>query len=105
MGIFTNLSANRKIIERLNSIEGELEHLPKLRRELHALDLEFINLFGKVKTALGRIEKRAAIIESAQGPEEEDAEAPDGIPSPELNLTPKQLAWQKQIQAERRRIS
>lgn len=103
MGIFANLSANQKIIKRLESVEAELETLTSLARTVRSLDLEFGNLYGKVKQALGRIDKRAAIIESEQGPPEEEEVGADPPPSDGLALTAEQQKWQKRILAERRR--
>lgn len=104
MSIFANLSANRKIIKRLESVEAELETLSSLARTVKSLDLEFGNLYGKVKQALGRIDKRASIIEQEQGPAEEEEVGADPPPS-EGYLTPEQLKWQKRIAAERRRLT
>lgn len=105
MGIFSNLSANRKIIKRLESVEAELETLASLARTVRSLDLEFGNLYGKVKQALGRIDKRAAIIESEQGPPEEEEVGTDPSTSEGFSLTPEQAKWQKRIMAERRRLA
>lgn len=105
MGIFSNLSANQKIIKRLQTLEAEMETLASLARTVRSLDLEFGNLYGKVKQALGRIDKRAAIIEEAQEGEPPEAEVGTG-PAPEgFDLSPEQQKWQKRIAAERRRLT
>lgn len=105
MGIFANLSANRKIIGRLQALEEDAESFRKTARDLRSLDLEFSALYGKVKTALGRIEKRAAIIENEQGPAEEEEVGADRSSPEGFDLTPEQLKWQKRILAERRRLT
>lgn len=103
MGIFANLSANRKIIRTIESFADLDERLKKLERDHKSLDMEFSELHGFVKRSVGRIEKRAATMEATQG----EPEAAEVLSSPEAppvsDLTPTQARWQRQIAAERRR--
>lgn len=85
-------------------ISDVLERLDIAERRLRSLDLEFSELYGKVRHALGRIEKRAAIIEKSQ-PEGEPRED-ESIPledSPLEGLTPRQIQLNAMIMAARRR--
>lgn len=96
MGWFTNLSANRKIIGRLSDIEEDLE---TIKRRVKGLDLEFSELYDKTRHALGRMAKRARVVESQQDPEEE---ASGPLPeAPSDGLTPGQHQWNQRILAAR----
>lgn len=81
------------------------ERLEKAERTLRSLDLEFSTLYGKVRAALGRIDKRASIIEAQQEPEGADGEesaAP--LPAPEgVYLSPAQARLNEQILRRRLR--
>lgn len=81
------------------------ERLAKAERSLRSLDLEFSTLYGKVRQALGRIDKRAAIIEAQQEPEEAEGEVPAALPSaPEGEfLSPAQARLNEQILRRRLR--
>lgn len=105
MGIFANLSANRKIIRSIESVADLDERLKKLERDHKSLDMEFSELHGFVKRSVGRIEKRAATMEAIQQePEEAEVLSSPEAP-PGFDLTPEQLKWQKRIAAERRRTA
>jgi hypothetical protein len=59
---------------RFNELEDRIE---KLERGLRALDAEWVDYYDKMKHTMGRITKRAAIIEAAQEPDGEESEASD----------------------------
>jgi phage shock protein A len=96
MAWFGNLSANQKINRKISDME---EDLAKAKRQLRDLDLEFTTLYGKVRTALSRIEKRAARMESAENPEEEAPVA--AMEAPSDGLTNGQRQWNMRILAAR----
>lgn len=81
------------------------ERLEAVERNLRSLDLEFSTLYGKVRSALGRIEKRASVIEKSnpEGPPP-DAESSSPQDAPLEGLTPKQIALNATILASRRRM-
>lgn len=103
MGIFANLSTNRKINRKIMEIDELDERLHKAERTIASLDLEMSAVWSKVRHALGRVDKRAAIIESEQGAEGAEAATQDGDAPDALGLTPKQREWQRAIQRERGR--
>lgn len=92
-------------IKRLSKDPEVYERLDITERKLRSLDLEFTELYGKVRHALGRIEKRAAIIErdSTEG-EPGGAELIPADDSPLEGLTPTQIAMNQKILAARRRM-
>jgi Spy/CpxP family protein refolding chaperone len=96
MGWFGNLSANQKINQKIQDVE---EDLGKAKRQLRELDLEFSSLYGKVRTALSRIEKRYARMEASEAQEEEVPAA--GVETPPDGLTPQQRQWNNRILAAR----
>lgn len=102
MSIFANLSTIQTINRKISSIEEQLEALPKLERRLRDLDMDFTTLFGKVRTMMNRVEKRAKVAEDhLEAPEVEEI-GTDPSTREVSGLTPTQLKWQKQIAAERR---
>ena len=96
MGWFSNLSINRTINRTI--IEHD-ELLGKHTRQLRDLDLEFTTLYGKVRTALSRIEKRYARMEASEAQEEDAPVA--GMEAPPDGLTPQQRQWNNRILAAR----
>lgn len=92
-------------IKRFSKDPEVYERLDITERKLRSLDLEFSELYGKVRHALGRIEKRAAIIERSQpeGDSQEAESSPLEDPS-FLDLTPAQRAANAKILAARRRM-
>lgn len=92
-------------IKRLSKDPEVYERLDIAERKLRGLDLEFSELYGKVRHALGRIEKRAAIIErdSTEG-ESPQAESSPEADSPFETLSPAQRALNDKILAARRRM-
>ncbi len=78
---------------------GQLEEdLNKLRRDFQALELEWGNVYDKLRKAMGRIVKSRAIIEQA-----EDRETVEQPPIPTMGtgvhglLTPRQRELQQNI--------
>ncbi len=81
MGIFTTDKAVERLRDRLETLEvlcGELE------RDRRKLDLEFTDLYDKVRRQMSRMAKRAAVDDKANG-FDTDAEA---VPEQFANLDP-----------------
>ncbi len=67
MGIFSRHRENRRL-------EDAEEELRKLRRKQEEIEIEWINFLDKAKRMLGRIVKRAELVERAEESEEPAAE-------------------------------
>jgi exonuclease VII small subunit len=93
MWIFRRIRESRRFAE----LEERIE---KLERGHRALDMEWSDFYDKVRHALGRITKRAAIIESAQEPDGESPEASDGSLE---GLSPNQKRAMQEIYLRRSR--
>lgn len=85
---------------RLTNLEEDLQ---RLQRKFDALELEWNDVYDKLRRSMGRIVKSRAIIEAKEQPPEDGREAPAAGSSPELVrsggrlLTPRQLQIQQDI--------
>ncbi len=90
--------------ERLTKLEESFE---KLRRQMAGLELEWTDTLDRVKRLMGRIAKRADVVERAEAQTHVGAgeiEAGDSAGSnPGPQLTPSQLSIQARILARRNR--
>jgi len=74
MGLFATNKAVERLRDRLETLEvltGELE------RDRRKLDLEFTDLYDKVRHQMARMAKRAAVVAAADGNGELEEQAPD----------------------------
>jgi hypothetical protein len=88
--------SEQKENKRLKALEEGLE---SAERELHRLDLDMHLLWDKVKVALGRISKRAAILEKTETQTTPTEEAPVMSEAPSL---PGRMWNQHQIEEQQR---
>jgi hypothetical protein len=80
------------------------ERVSKLEREQREIRLDWEMMYEKVKRLMGRIAKRAEVVENAAavGQEEEAEVSSAGASASHLgHLTPRQLQIQKQVLARR----
>lgn len=98
MGWFTNLSANRKINQKISDMEERLEIVEK---HLKTAILDWDELYDKTRRALGRMAKRAKVDAPINSPEEEGVEVPEAPPSD--GMSPAQRRINDQILAYRGR--
>lgn len=98
MGWFTNLSANRKINQKISEHDERLENL---ERNLKTQILDWDELYDKTRRALGRMSKRAKVDAPINSPEEEGEEVSSAPPSD--GLSPAQRRINDQILALRGR--
>lgn len=93
MGWFRQSFGQSKDYQKISTLE---EGLKSLEKDFKALELEWINTYDKLRTLMGRISKRTAIMEASQPPEEAETEMVDGAPiiptEPLLGLTKRQQA-------------
>lgn len=82
------------------SIAALDEDLKSLRRDFQALELEWGNVYDKLRRAMGRIVKSRAIIEEKEQQEEGSA-APLPMGMHGTSLTPHQMQLQRQIMRRR----
>ncbi len=76
MGIFATNKAVERLRDRLETLEvltGELE------RDRRKLDLEFTDLYDKVRRQMSRMAKRAAVDDAAGGNGELQEPVPDNL--------------------------
>jgi len=76
MGIFATNKAVERLKDRLETLEvltGELE------RDRRKLDLEFTDLYDKVRHQMARMAKRAAVVSAAEGNGELEPEVPEHL--------------------------
>lgn len=75
------------------------EDLRRLERDFKALELEWGDVYDKLRKAMGRIVKSRAIIEAREdGREGAEAPVPEAQPSSSGHLlTPRQMTIQQQI--------
>jgi len=76
MGIFTTDKAIEKLRDRLETLEvlcGELE------RDRRKLDLEFTDLYDKVRRQMSRMAKRAAVDDKSNGFDTEAEPVPEHL--------------------------
>jgi len=81
MGIFATNKAVERLRDRLETLEiltGELE------RDRRKLDLEFTDLYDKVRHQMARMAKRAAVVTAAEG----NGELGEPVPGPFDHLDP-----------------
>jgi len=81
MTLFGNDKAVERLKDRLETLEvlcGELE------RDRRKLDLEFTDLYDKVRHQMARMAKRAAVVSAADG----NGELQDEVPGPFDHLDP-----------------
>jgi len=74
MGIFATNKAVERLRDRLETLEvlcGELE------RDRRKLDLEFTDLYDKVRRQMSRMAKRAAVDDKGNGFDQETPEVPE----------------------------
>jgi hypothetical protein len=57
------------------------ERVADLERELRGLKLDYTELYDRVRSALGKISKRAALIERHEATSEETSQEPQGGPN------------------------
>lgn len=90
----------------LRRINEHQERIEKLERNLHALELEWENTYDKVRHMMGRIAKRAALVQNADTDQSTLGETVTSVPaltSPHFSgLTERQRAAQMQILARRK---
>lgn len=98
MGWFTNLSANRKINQKISDMEERLEIVEK---HLKTAILDWDELYDKTRRALGRMAKRAKVDAPLTQPEDEEAEV-SSAPPPD-GMSPAQRRINDQILALRGR--
>lgn len=81
------------------------EALKPLEAQQKGLEMEWALVYDKMRTLMGRISKRAAIMEASQPPEEAEPDAVDGAPTlpaePLLGLTKRQQAINDAILRQR----
>ena len=83
------------VSKRLERLE---EDLRSLRSDLKSLELEWSDVYDKIRKSMGRIVKSRAIMEAAEAKTNGDGEASgEVLPAPEGNFTPRQRALQQQI--------
>ena len=76
MGLFATNKAVERLRDRLETLEvltGELE------RDRKKLDLEFTDLYDKVRHQMARMAKRAAVVTAAEGNGEFEPEVPEHL--------------------------
>jgi len=74
MGLFATNKAVERLKDRLETLEvltGELE------RDRRKLDLEFTDLYDKVRHQMARMAKRASVVTAAEGNGELEEQVPD----------------------------
>jgi len=89
--------------DRLTKLEESFE---KLRRQMVGLELEWTDTLDRVKRLMGRIAKRAELVERAETPPQQGAEGLDvdgDTPTLGPSLSPHQLTVQQRILARRNR--
>ncbi|SRR5713101_7932835 len=90
--------------ERLAKLEESFE---KIRRQMAGLELEWTDTLDRVKRLMGRIAKRAELVERAETPPQQGAEGFEGDSQAASNLgpslTPHQLSINQRILARRNR--
>ncbi len=81
MGLFATNKAVERLKDRLETLEvlcGELE------RDRRKLDLEFTDLYDKVRHQMARMAKRAAVVNASEG----NGELEEQVPGPFDHLDP-----------------
>jgi len=76
MGLFATNKAVERLKDRLETLEvltGELE------RDRRKLDLEFTDLYDKVRHQMARMAKRASVVAAAEGNGELEEPIPDNL--------------------------
>jgi len=76
MSIFSQQKAIERLADRLNGMDTMLAELERDRRKL---DLEFTDLYDKVRRQMSRMAKRAAVDDKANGFDPEIEEIPDHL--------------------------
>jgi hypothetical protein len=85
-------------------IEELRQDFDKLRKEFSVLELEWADMFDRMRRMLMKISKRQERAEDTQrvdGEAETETPIQPGSSRP-TSLTPRQLAWQQRILAQRR---
>lgn len=95
MGIFRNIKAT-----------GELAQLQdefgKLRRDFQALELEWSNMYDKLRRMMQRVVKRAEVAEKLAEADEPETPPPEPVAEgPTGRLTPAQVRMQQHILRQR----
>ena len=81
MGIFSQQKAIERLRDRLDGMDVMLSELERDRRKL---DLEFTDLYDKVRRQMSRMAKRAAVDDKANG----EFPAEDAIPEQFAHMDP-----------------
>jgi len=74
MGLFSQEKAIDRLRDRLDGMDVMLGELERDRRKL---DLEFTDLYDKVRRQMSRMAKRAAVDDKANGFDHDTQEVPD----------------------------
>ena len=76
MGVFSQQKAIERLSDRLESIDNVVSGLVRDRKKL---DLEFTDLYDKVRRQMSRMAKRAAVDDKGNGFDAPEPEIPDHL--------------------------